>query len=88
MSTLAESFLNVKTGEGWWAASIGIGETILASLLCVAIVQWALLQSFILAYPELIFITIIINAALGRWTGLRLVEYVRFREVFRHLQEE
>ena len=31
---------------------------------------------------------IVVNIALGRWTGLRLVEYVRFREVFRHLQEE
>ena len=88
MSTLAESFLTVKTGEGWWAASIGIGETIGASLLCVAIVQWAALQSLILAYPELILVTIVVNIALGRWTGLRLVEYVRFREVFRHLQEE
>ena len=88
MSTLAESFLTVKTGEGWASAMIGIGETIGSSLLCVAIVQWAALQSLILAYPELILVTIIINVALGRWTGLRLVEYVRFREVFRHLQEE
>lgn len=88
MSTLAESFLTVKTGEGWWSAIIGIGETIAASLLCVAIVQWSSLQSMILAYPELILVTIIVNVALGRWTGLRLVEYVRFREVFRHLQEE
>ena len=88
MSTLAESFLTVKTGEGWWAASIGIGETIAASLLCVAFVQWSSLQSLILAYPELILITIVVNIGLGRWTGLRLVEYVRFREVFRHLQEE
>lgn len=88
MSTLAESFLTVKTGEGWWSAMIGIGETIGASLLCVAIVQWSSLQSLILAYPELILITIVVNIALGRWTGLRLVEYVRFREVFRHLQEE
>lgn len=88
MSTLAESFLTVKTGEGWWSAIIGIGETIAASLLCVAIVQWSSLQSLILAYPELILITIVINVGLGRWTGLRLVEYVRFREVFRHLQEE
>ncbi|TSC98320.1 MAG: Transglutaminase protein [Candidatus Peregrinibacteria bacterium Greene1014_49] len=88
MSTLAESFLTVKTGEGWWSAIIGIGETIAASLLCVAIVQWSSLQSLILAYPELILLTIVVNIALGRWTGLRLVEYVRFREVFRHLQEE
>lgn len=88
MSTLGESFLNVKAEEGWLNAIIGIGETILAALLCVFIVQWAALQSLILAYPELILITIVLNIFLGRWTGLRLVEYFRFKEVFKHLQEE
>jgi len=88
MSTLAESFLNVKSEEGWYSAILGIGETILAALLCVFIVQWSVMQSLILAYPELILFTIVINAFLGRWTGLRLIEYFRFQEVFRHLQEE
>ena len=88
MSTLAESFLTVKAEEGWKSAVIGIGETVLAALVCVFIVQLSFLQSAILAYPELILLTIIINIFLGRWTGLRLVEYFRFQEVFKHLQEE
>ena len=88
MSTLSESFLNVKTEEGLYSAILGTGETILAALLCVFIVQWPWLQSFALAYPELILFTIAADAILGRWTGLRLVEYFRFREVFKHLQEE
>ncbi len=88
MSTLAESFLNLKSEEGWKAAIIGILETIMVALLCVFIVQWGRFQAMLLAYPELILLTIVINAILGRWTGLRLVEYFRFREVFRHLQEE
>lgn len=88
MSTLSESFMNLKTEEGWGSALIGVVETILAALLCVFIVQTPLVQSYILAYPEIILITIIINIVLGRWTGLRLVEYFRFREVFKHLQEE
>ena len=88
MSTLSESFLTVKTEQGWYSAVLGIGETILAALLCVFIVKWSVLQSLVLAYPELILLTLVINAFLGRWTGLRLVEYFRFREVFKHLQEE
>lgn len=88
MSTLAENFLTLKTGEGLFAASLAIGETVLGSLICVFIAQSQTLQSVILAYPELVLITIIINMFLGRWTGLRLVEYFRFREVFKHLQEE
>lgn len=88
MSSLAENFLNMKTEQGFRSAFVGIGETVLAALLCVFIVQWPLLQSFVLAYPEVVLVTIVINAMLGRWTGLRLLEYFRFREVFTHLQEE
>lgn len=88
MSALAENFLNLKTEEGWRSAFLGIAETVFGSLLCVFIVQSQTLQSLILAYPELVLLTIIINIGLGRWTGLRLVEYFRFREVFKHLQEE
>ncbi len=88
MSTLAESFLNLKTEEGWYSAIIGIAETVIAALICVFIVQWGAFQAILLAYPELILLTIVANAILGRWTGLRLVEYFRFREVFKHLQEE
>lgn len=88
MSTLAESFLNLKTEEGWRAACLGIGETLLAAILCVALIQWPPFQSIILAYPESILTTLLINAFLGQWTGLRLIEYFRFRAIFHHLQEE
>lgn len=88
MSTLAEGFLNLKKEEGWASAVISVGETIVGAMLCVFIVQWPTLQSILLAYPELILSTFLVNIFLGRWTGLRLVEYFRFREVFRHLQEE
>lgn len=88
MSTLSESFLNLKTEQGWYSAILGIAETIFAALICVFIVQWGVFQSMILAYPELILLTVIANVLLGRWTGLRLVEYFRFREVFKHMQEE
>lgn len=87
MSTLAETLLNVRAEEGWYSALLGMGETIVAALFCVVIVQWTVLQSLILAYPELVLLTILINALLGRFTGLRLVEYFRFRELFEHLQE-
>ncbi len=88
MSTLSESFLNAKVEQGWSGAVLAAIETILTALLCVFIVEWPTLQSIVLAYPEVVLVTLLINAYLGRWTGLRLVEYFRFREVFKHLQEE
>lgn len=88
MSTLAESFLNMKTEQGLQSAVLGIAETVFAALICVFVVQWSVFQSMVLAYPELILLTIVVDVMLGRWTGLRLMEYLRFREVFKHLQEE
>ncbi|MSR67397.1 hypothetical protein EXS65_01030 [Candidatus Peribacteria bacterium] len=88
LSTQAENFLNLKSEEGWMPALLGVTETVCGALLCVLIVQWQLLQSLVLAYPELILLTILINIFLGRWTGLRFIEYFRFREVFKHMAEE
>lgn len=88
LSTQAENFLNLKAEEGWTQAILGVTETVCGALLCVLIVQWQALQSLILAYPELILLTIVINIMLGRFTGLRFVEYFRFREVFKHIAEE
>lgn len=88
LSTLAESFLTLKTEQGWTSAIFGVAETILAALFCVFLVQWGTFQALVLAYPELILLTIVADVLLGRWTGLRIMEYFRFREVFKHLQEE
>jgi hypothetical protein len=88
MSTLVESFLNVKSEEGLRSAVFGISQTIIAALLCVFIVQWPSFRALIIAYPEIILFTPIVNILLGRWTGLRVSEYFRFREVFRHLAQE
>jgi hypothetical protein len=88
MSTLSENFLTAKSEGGWREAIFSSGQTVLAALICVLVVSWSFFQSMILAYPELILLTIVINAVIGRWTGLRLSEYFRFRDVFKHLQEE
>lgn len=88
MSTLSESFLSMKTDGGLLGTAMGIGETVLAALICVFVMQWDVFQSLVLAYPELTLLSIVADVILGRWTGLRLVEYFRFREVFKHMQEE
>jgi len=88
MSTLAESFLTAKSEQGTISAISGIAQTLFAALLCVSIVQIPSFQVLVLAYPELLLITILLNILIGRYTGLRLSEYFRFREVFRHMAQE
>jgi hypothetical protein len=50
--------------------------------------MWTWLQTNILATPELIFIPILGNIWLGRFTGLRLTEYLKFRTLFKDESEE
>jgi hypothetical protein len=88
MSTLSESFFNLKIEAGWRGAFLSVGETIGAALVAAFVVQLSFMESLFLAYPEFILLTLVINIFLGRWSGLRLIEYFRFREVFAHIQEE
>jgi hypothetical protein len=39
------------------------------------------LQSIITAYPETVFITLLLNILIGQYTGLRLDEIIRFRKL-------
>ncbi|MEQ1849115.1 MAG: 7TM domain-containing protein [Candidatus Peribacteraceae bacterium] len=88
LSTLSENFYSLKSEAGWRSAIIGVSQTLIGAIMCVLFIEWQGMGALLLAYPELILLTIIINILLGRWTGLRLVEYFRFKELFLHLQEE
>lgn len=88
MTTLSEEFMSVKAEMGLRSAIFAVGETVLVSLICFSIVQWNVLKTLILAYPEIIILTLVANVFLGRWTGLRLSEVVRFQEIFKYLEEE
>jgi len=87
MTTLSEEFMSVKAEMGLRSAIFAVAETVGVSLLSFVIVQLDVLQSLIIAYPELIILTLVANIMMGRWTGLRLSEVVRFREIFKYLEE-
>ncbi len=88
LSTLVERFVSIKVEEGWRSAIITTAEVVGVAIVCYAVVQWGALRSLLLAYPESLIGLLIVDVVLGRFTGLRVREYVRFREVFAHLREE
>lgn len=49
--------------------------------------QIDIFKKALIVYPELIFLIMIFNAVLGKWTGLRLLERYRFREILKNNQE-
>jgi len=83
LTILAEEFIAVQFTQGPRSALRLTAWTMLLSILCYFVVSWELFRTVLLAYPELMLLTIPINIALGRFTGLRLTEYIRFRDLLR-----
>ncbi len=83
MATLSEKFLSAQATEGLRIAVITAGETVFVALVGYFLVTWPWLESSILAIPEIILLPILGNVWLGRFTGLRLSEYIKFRSLFR-----
>lgn len=88
ISTMVEKFVNVQVERGLKEAFVMIGSTLFVSIVAYTVVEWSLFKTLILGYPELIFIFLLIDIFLARWPGLRLLEYIRFREIFRYSEEE
>lgn len=87
MITLVEKFVAAQIERGTTKAIILTAETLLLSVVCFWVISWEWLQNLVLLYPLWIIIsTGIINVFLGKWTGLRLSEYFRFREVIRNVE--
>lgn len=81
---LAEEFIAVQFKSGPQAALSVTAWTLVLSVGGYYIVSWQLFRVFLLSYPEVVLLTIPINIALGRWSGLRLTEYIRFRHLLRY----
>ena len=69
--------LERKLGETLLIAGTSIGLGIIGFYL----LSWKLLQDFIILYPEAIFLLIPFNIIVGRYFGLRITEYFRFKDV-------
>jgi len=81
--TLVEKFVAVQIKRGLLTAITLSLETLAISVFCYYVMSWEILRNFILIYPEIIFLSLLFNFFLGKWTGLRLFEYVRFRKVIK-----
>lgn len=85
MITIVEKFVAAQIEKGNRTAVILAVETLIISILGFFIAKWQFLIHLLIAYPWIILLTIPINIALGKWTGLRLSEYFRFREILKKM---
>ncbi len=86
MITLAEKFVATQIEKGTRVALILAVETLIISTIGYFLIQSVFVTDLLLTYPLwIILLTFVINITLGKWSGLRLSEYWRFRKVFKHL---
>lgn len=83
MITLAEKFIAAQIEKGLKTAVVLSLETLIISVMGYYILKWPQLQNFIFVYPQTILLTLAINVFLGRWNGLRLNEYFRFKDLLK-----
>lgn len=98
LSTLVEKFVSVKSEKGLSSAIVLMTQTVVVSIVAYIIVGGELdlgftslrldfIRRVMLTYPEIIFLLLIVDVILGKWSGLRILERIRFREVLRHIEE-
>lgn len=86
MVLLTEEFVALEIERGPKSAAILALETLALSVACYLLASWQYFKLLLLGYPEIILLTIVINIIIGRWTGLRLLEYYRFRKVIKNVE--
>lgn len=81
MITLVEKFVATYIEKGVRQATFLSFETLIISVVCYFVLGWGDLLVFVQKFPWVVILTIPVNMILGKWAGLRLIEYFRFKKV-------
>lgn len=79
LAITAERFYLSLTEQGPMTAAKEIGGTLVVMLACFALMNSLALQVLVIGFPEVLLLVVAANIYLGRWVGVRLSEYRRFR---------
>ena len=85
--TLIEKFISAQVEKGFRTAAFLSVETLIISIAGYYFIIWDQFRNLVLEHPEYILLLFVINIFLGKWTGIRLSEYLRFREVLKNVDK-
>jgi len=86
---LAETFIDIQQGRSGKEARDLILETFLLAILTSLLLGWESVQRVVLLYPEIVYFGVgIFDVFMGRYTGLRLSEYLMYRGIVKEDEEE
>jgi len=81
MANIIENFTNTQLERGTGEAFRLTLNTLLVATCSYIGIEYTGLKPLVLTFPELLLGVIAIELLLGRWRGLRLVEYLRFHSM-------
>lgn len=82
--TLVESVSLFQVKIGSLKTNLVSAETLLVAIVSYLFLASVWVEGKLIAYPYVVFLPIFLNFFVGRLQGLRLSEFVRFREIFRN----
>lgn len=86
---LAETFIDIQSGRSSSEARALIFQTFFLAMISSLILGSELVQRAVLLWPEIIFFGVaVFDVFMGRYTGLRLSEYLMYRGVVKEDEEE
>ena len=83
VTALVERFWTMEEEDGTSAALRTMAATLLTSLAVFLFVRWEIIVRSMVEHPELLGFVVAAQITLGRYTGFRLVELYRFRDLAR-----
>lgn len=79
LAITAERFYLALVDQGAAPALKQLAGTLVVIGACYVVMSSLALQILITGYPEVLLLAVAVNLYLGRWVGMRLLEYKRFR---------
>jgi uncharacterized protein with transglutaminase domain/transglutaminase superfamily protein len=81
MAITAERFYLGLSEHGVRPAMKELAGTLVVMLACFAVMSSLALQVLVIGFPEVLLFVVAADVYLGRWVGVRLSEYLRFRHL-------
>lgn len=81
LAITAERFAIMTEEQGYLKSLRIMFMTAIVIAAAYAVMSSVFLQSLFLAFPELLFVVMALNIWLGKWVGMRLMEFYRFRHL-------
>lgn len=85
---IAEKLITVISSKEFREYEKSLSGTLIIAIIGFLIYHINPFMVFLTAYPEILLLLIPFNFFLGKFTGLRITEYIRFREVIKNVEEE